>query len=146
MEKDLLDVGADLGMRSKQPEISVGARRARMIVAGSEMCIRLQPRPARRVLLPAQQQRELGVRLQAEYAVDDLRARLLEPLRPVDVRLFVKARHQFDNDRDLLAAAGGLNQRFHQHRVDAGAIDGLLDRDHVGVVGGLADELDDGLE
>ena len=146
VQEDLLDVRADLRMRSKQPEIGVGARRARMIVAGSEMCIRLQPRPPRRVLLPAQQQGELGVRLQAEYAVDDLRARLLEPLRPVDIRLLVEARHQLDDHRHFLAAASGIDQRFHQHRVDAGAVDSLLDRDHVGVVGGLADELDDRLK
>ena len=145
-ESHLLDVRADLRMRGKQPEIGIGARRARMIVARSEMCIRLQPGPARRVLLPAQQQGELGVRLQAEYAVDDLRARLLEPLRPVDIRLLVEARHQLDDHRHFLAATSGIDQRFHQHRVDAGAVDSLLDRDHVGVVGGLADELDDRLK
>ena len=39
-----------------------------------------------------------------------------------------------------------LDQRFHQHRVDAGAVDRLLDRDDVRIVDGLADELDDRLE
>ena len=86
------------------------------------------------------------MRLQAEHAVDDLRAGVLQPLRPVDVRLLVEARHQLDDDRHFLAAPRRLDQRLHQHRVDAGAIDGLLDRDDVGIVGGPADELDDRLE
>ncbi len=86
------------------------------------------------------------MRLQAEHAVDDLRARMLQPLRPVDVRLLVEARHQLDDDGHFLAAPRRLDQRFHQHRIDAGAIHGLLDRDDVGIVGRLADELDDRLE
>ena len=99
-----------------------------------------------RVALAPDQERELRVGLQAEHAVDDLRPGLLEPLGPVDVRFLVEARHQLDHDRHFLAAARRLDQRFHQHRVDAGAIDGLLDGDDVGIVGGAADELDDRLE
>ena len=45
-----------------------------MVVAGAEMRVGCS-RVAVRVRLAAQQQRELRVRLQAEHAVDDLRAR-----------------------------------------------------------------------
>ena len=99
-----------------------------------------------RVALAPQQQCELRVRLQSEHAVDNLRARVLELLGPVDVRFFVEARHQLDDHRHFLAARGGLHQRLHQRRIDTGPVDRLLDRDHVGIVGGAADELDDRLE
>ena len=84
--------------------------------------------------------------LEAEHAVDDLRACVFELLRPVDVRLFVEAREQLDDDGDLLPAARRVEQRFHQHRVDARAIHGLLDRNDVRVLRGAPDEIDDGLE
>src|SRR5262249_33243468 len=105
-----------------------------------------KPDAPARVGLAADQQRELRVRLQAEYAVDHLRAGALETLRPVDVSFLVEARHQLDDDRDFLAAARGLDQRFHQHRADSGAVHRLLDRDYVGIIGRLADEVDDRLE
>ena len=130
----------------QQAEVGVQARRARVVVAGAQVRVGHEPRAAARVALAADQQRELRVRLQPEHAVDDLRAGALQPLGPVDVRLLVEARHQLDDDRDFLAAPRRLDQRFHQHRVDAGAVDGLLDRDDVGIVGRAADELDDRLE
>ena len=117
-----------------------------MIVSGAQVDIRPQLRATRGVRFAPKQQCELGVGLQTENAVDHLRAGFLQPLGPVDVRLFVEASQQLDDDGDLLAAARGLDQRLHQHRVDAGAVDGLLDRDHVGVLAGLADELDDRIE
>ena len=86
------------------------------------------------------------MRLQSEHAIDDLRARLLEPLCPVDVGFLVEARHQLDDHGHFLAVLCRLDKRLHQHRVHAGAIDRLLDRDHIGVVRGLADELDHRLE
>ena len=86
------------------------------------------------------------MRLQPEHAVDDLRPDLLQLLRPVDVGFLVEAGEQLDDDGDFLAAARRLDQRLHQHRVHAGAIDRLLDRDDVGIVGGPADEFDDRVE
>ena len=86
------------------------------------------------------------MRLQSEHAVHHLGAGLLQPFSPVDVRLLVEAREQLDDHRDFLAALRRLDQRFHQHRIHSGAIDGLLDRDHVRIVDRLADELDHRLE
>ena len=63
-----------------------------MVVAGAEMRVRLQPLLFGPVLFPAQQQRELGVSLEPEHAVNDLRACLLEALGPVDVGFLVEAR------------------------------------------------------
>ncbi len=78
--------------------------------------------------------------LQAGDAVDDMDAGLLQRLRPVDVRLLVEARFQLDHADRLLAAFGGADQRGHQRRVVAGAVDGVLDRQHVGVCDRLLDE------
>jgi hypothetical protein len=139
--EDLVDVGADVGIGGEQAEVRVGARVARMVVARAEVRVEREPRLAVVAGLAAQDERELRMRLEAEDAVHDLRAGVLEPLGPVDVRFLVEARHQLDDDRDFLAALRGLDQRFHQHRVDARAIDRLLDRDDVGVVGRAPDEL-----
>ena len=81
-----------------------------------------------------------------EEAVDDVRARLLEHARPVDVRLLVEARLELDDRRHLLAALGRADERLDDGRVAAGAVERLLDREHVGIVGGARDELDDAVE
>ena len=146
VQEHVVDVGAERGIGRQQPEIGVEARRARMVVAGAEVRVGPQAHAPARIGLAPDHERQLGVRLEAEHAVDDLRAGVLQPLRPVDVRLLVEARHQLDHDRHFLAAARRLDQRLHQHRVDAGAVDGLLDRDDVGILGRAADELDDRLE
>ena len=117
-----------------------------MVVAGAQMAVALKLRLAGGIFLPPQQQCELGVGLEPEDAIDDLRPRLFESLGPVDVGFLVEAGHQLDDHGDFLAATGGVDQRLHQHRVDAGAVNSLLDRDHVRIVCGLADELDHRLE
>ncbi len=109
------------------------------------MHVAAQPRAARRRLAPRHQQ-QLGVRLQADDAVDHLRTDRLETLGPVDVGLLVEARLQLHDRHHLLAAPRRLDQQVHQHRLLAGAIDGLLDGQDVGIQHGLAQELHDRLE
>ncbi len=46
----------------------------------------------------------------------------------------------------LLAAPRRLDQQVHQQRLAAGAVDGLLDRQHVGVLDRLAQQLHHRLE
>ena len=98
------------------------------------------------VLLAPRHEQQLGVRLQADDAVHDLRADRLEPLGPVDVGLLLEARLQLDDRHHFLAAPRRLDQQVHQRRDAAGAVDRLLDRQHVGVVDRLAQEADDRLE
>src|SRR3546814_1230055 len=52
----------------------------------------------------------------------------------------VEARAQLDHHGDVLAVARSLHQVLDDRRVLAGAVKGLLDRQHARVVGGLADE------
>ena len=78
----------------------------------------------------------------SDDAVDHMGAHFLQLRSPVDVGLFVEARHEFDHDGDFLAVAGGFEQRLHQLGIGAGAINGLLDGDDVGIDSRLLDETD----
>ncbi len=146
MQEYFVDVSAGRGIGGEKPEVRVLPRRAQMIVAGAEMRVLHEAHPAVPIGLASRQQRELRVRLEAEYAVNDLRPGALQPLGPIDVRFLVEARKQLDDHGHFLAAPRGVEQRFHQDRVHAGAINSLLHRDDIGVLRGAADELDDGLE
>jgi len=50
------------------------------------------------------------VRLEADEAVHDVRARLLQHAGPFDVRLLVETRFQLDQRDDLLAGLGRFDQ------------------------------------
>ena len=82
-------------------------------------------------------QRNLGVSLEAEHAVGDVRADFLELLRPVQIARFIESCRQLDDAGDLLPRFRGLDQRTHERRVVTDAIDGHLDRQRPGVVGRL---------
>ena len=71
------------------------------------------------------------MRLQAEEAVDDVHAALLERARPLDVALLVEARLELDDRRHLLAVLGGARERLDDRRVAARAVERLLDGEHV---------------
>ena len=82
---------------------------ARGLRDGSCRCpVAIAPEP---LVLAAHDHDELGVRLEAEHAVHDVRAGLLQLVRELDVRLLVEARPQLDDDRDVLAGLRGLDQR-----------------------------------
>ena len=67
---------------------------------------------------------------------------LLERARPLDVALLVEARGQLDQHGHLLVALGGALQAGDDRRAAAGAIERLLDREHVGIVGRLREQRD----
>ena len=87
------------------------------------------------------------MRLQAEHAVDDLRARAA---RAVSAQLMFassskRAISSTTTVTSLPRRAASISASISTE-FDAGAVDGLLDRDDVGIVGGAADELDDRVE
>jgi hypothetical protein len=127
--EDLADVTGDFLVGGHQAEVGVEAGGARVVVAGAEVGVALEA-----AFLAADDEQGLGVGLVADDAVDDMGADLFQLGRPADVGFLVEARHQFDDDGDFLAVLRGADQRFHQHRVGAGAVDGHLDRDHCGSV------------
>ena len=129
------DVRAELLAARQQPEVDVRARGLRVVVAGPDVHVAAQPDA-----LAAHDQRHLRVGLEADQAVDDVGARLLEAAGPDDVRLLVEARLDLDQHHDLLAALRGPDQRPDDRRVARRPVQGLLDRQDVGIVGRLVDE------
>ena len=129
------DVRADLRAAGQQPEVHVQAGRLRVVVAGPDVDVAAQAGA-----LAPDDERGLAVRLEADQAVDDVRAGALQLAGPDDVRLLVEAGLDLDEDHDLLAAFGGADERLDQRRVAGRAVERLLDRQDVGIVGGLGDE------
>ena len=134
--KDLMHIGADIGIRGEQAEVFIQARRARMVVTGSEVRIALEG-----TALAAQQQGQLGMGLVADHPVDHMGTDFFETTCPVDVGFFIEAGHQLDHHRNLLAGTRGSHQRLHQRGIGPGPVDGLLDRHHVGIGGRTAQEV-----
>ena len=75
-----------------------------------------------------------------DQAVDDVAARLLELAGPADVGLLVEAGLDLDDHQHLLAGLGGVDQGVDDRRVTGGAVERLLDRQHVRVGRGLLEE------
>ncbi len=137
--EDAEDGFGEFGARGEQADVGVEARGDRVVVAGAEM--RVAANDA--VGVAANDERELAVGLVAEDAVEDLHAGVFELARPADVGGLVEARHELDDDGDVLALRG-LFECAEDGRVGAGAVEGLLDGDDVLVGGGGGDEVFDG--
>ncbi|MNI35857.1 hypothetical protein D3C73_898940 [compost metagenome] len=60
----------------------------------------------------------------------------------LQVGLFVEPRPQFDHRSDFLAVTRRIHQRIDDFRVGAGTVQGLAHRQHVRVLGGLAQQVD----
>ena len=84
--------------------------------------------------------RQLAVRLEPDQPVDHVAAGVLELACPADVGLLVEARLDLDDHEHLLACLGGVDQGVDDRGVAGGAVERLLDREHVRVGGGLLDE------
>ena len=95
-------VGAELGTAREEADVGVEPRRLLVVVAGAEVHVAAQA-----VLVFANDEHRLGVHLLVGKAVDDVRARALQALGPLDVVLFVEARLELDDDGDLLLVLGG---------------------------------------
>ncbi len=79
-------------------------------------------------------------------AIHHLRPDRLQPLGLVDVGLFVEARLELDHRRDFLAPAHRLAQQVGHFALAAGAVDGLLDGQHLRVFDRLAQKRQHGVE
>ncbi len=101
---------------------------------------------AQPALFAAHDERGLAVRLQTHDAVHHVHAGLLELARPDDVVLFVEAGFELDQRGDLLAVLRGARERGDDRARTAGAIQRLLDGQHLRIVGRAVDEVHDGAE
>ena len=66
----------------------------------------------------------------------------LQTARQLQVGLFVETRPPLDHHGHFLAVTGGIDQRVDDLGVGPGAVQGLLDRQHVRVLRGLAQQVD----
>ena len=139
--KQSIHIGSDLFVGGDDTEVGVNARCALVVVAGTEVCITLE-----HAVFAADNQSHFGMDFVAEYAVHDVRARLFQLLRPVDVIGFVKTRHQFDHDGNLFASQRGLHQCAHKLGIAAGTVDGHFDGQHIRIGSGFAYHLDNRIE
>ena len=78
---------------------------------------------------------------QLQEAEHDLHASAFHVAREADIRGFVKSGFQFNQRRHRLAQFRRLDQRLDDRAVFGCAIQSLLDRHHIWVLRGLANEL-----
>ena len=133
--EQLGQVGADRVVAGEQAEVAVDPRRPGVVVAGADVGVAAQAGE-----VPAHHQDHLRVRLQADHAVHDVDAGLLQPARPLDVGGLVEAGLDLDHHRHLLAVARRLDQVVDDPGARRGPVQGHLDREHLGVAAGLAHE------
>ena len=106
-----------------------------MVVAGAHVGVADQA-----VAFLPHDKTELGVGLQAHESVDHVYAGPFEFARPRNIGLFVEARFDFDDCEHLFAVVGGFDERVDDRGVTRGAVQGLLDGQHVRVGCRLFDE------
>ena len=106
--EDARHVARDHRIGGEERQVGVDARGDRMIVAGADMDI-----GRKRAAFAAHHQRQLGVGLELDEAVDHLHAGAFEVARPADVGLLVEARLELDQRGHRLAGFGRFGQRAH---------------------------------
>jgi len=112
----------------EQAEVGVDLGRHRVVVAGAEVAVGAQG-----LALAADHQAQLGVGLVLDEAEHHVHARPLQVLGPAQVVLLVEARLDLDQGGDVLAVLGRLDQGRDDRAVLAGAVERLLDRQHMRV-------------
>ena len=134
--EDARHIAPDHRIGGEERQVRVDARGDRMVIAGAHMAIGDEL-----AAFAPHDHRELGVRLQLDEAEHHLRAGALEVARPADIGLLVEASLQLDQRRHGLAGFRRLGERRDDGRFRRGAVERLLDRDHVRIARRLAQEL-----
>ena len=84
--------------------------------------------------------------LETDYAVDDMRAGFFQAARPLNVARFIKTRAQLDNRGDLFSRISRVDQRLHNRRISACAVQRDFDGEHLRILCRRLDQLDDFIE
>ncbi len=84
------------------------------------------------------------MRLQPREAIRNLHARIFQAARPVNVRHFIEARLEFDDDSDFFFSSG-IEQRFRDRRIRIRAIQRLLHRQNARIAAGRIEKIHDGV-
>ena len=96
--------------------------------------------------LAADDQHRLRMRLKSGHAIDNIHPGLAHHTRPLDIRRLVETRLQLDDGRHLLPIPCRCDQCLHNRRVGTGAVERLLDRQHLGILRRLGQKIDHRLE
>jgi hypothetical protein len=131
--EQLGEVLSDRVVGREQTEVAVEARRSGVVVAGTDVRVAAQP-----IVVLAHDQDHLAMGLQADDAVGDVDAVLLELIGELDVRCLVEARLELDDDGHLFAVARRGAQIAQHVGVARGAVERHLDRANLGIFAGLA--------
>src|SRR5918997_5574070 len=135
--KEIRAILAQSWVVGKVGEVRVKPGGRGVVVAGAEVDVAPQASS-----LAADDEADLGVRLQADDAVGDVYTLGLQPARPADVRLLVEARLQFHEHGDLRLLIASVRERLYYRGVRPNPVESLLYRQNVRVGGGSPDELD----
>ena len=133
--EDVVHGVSEMRVAGEQAQVGIEARGRGIVIARAEMGVAANLA----VGFAPRDKRQLAMRFQADHAVEHLHACFLQIARPANVRGFVEARLQLDDNRDFFFRRG-FDQRAHDRRILAGAIERLLDREHIGILRGAFDE------
>src|ERR1043166_1913453 len=97
-----------------------------MIVASSQVNVAPEL-----ICVPTNDEQRLRMRFQADYSVDNVRARFLQTPRPLNIASFIKTRAQLDNSGHLFTSIGCVDQCTDNGRIAAGAIQRDLDGENL---------------
>ncbi len=129
MQEDLIEIGCQRLIGGQVAQVGIQARRPRVVVAGRQVRVALELP----VFSPGDQQ-HLGVCLQTHHTIDHLGTDRLQTLGIADVGFFIKPCLELHHRGDLLAPPDGFAKQLHELRLGAGAVDGLLDGQHIRVL------------
>ena len=112
-----------------------------MIISGAKMNVT----PDLVGIAPNNEHR-FAMRFQSDHAVNDVRARFLEPPSPLNVGRFIKARAQFHDRDHLFAGRGGVDQRLNNRRIATRPVQRDLERKDLRIARGFFDKIDNRFE
>ena len=137
LAEQFADVFAQCIVRGQQAVVGVQLGVAGVVVTGTQMRITHDF-----TALATQDEHHLGVGLEPHHAIDDHRTGGLQAAGQLQVGFFVEARAQFDDCGHFLAVARGIHQRIDDLGVGTAAVQRLPHGQYMGILGGLAQQID----
>ncbi len=134
-------VRADFAVAGEQPHIGVEMRGRRVVIPRGQVQV-----TADLFAFAPHHQRYFRVDLHSGQTVHHMHALTFECARPFDVALFVEARLQLDDHRDLLSLPYGFQKRLHHRRIVSQTVKRHLNRQHPRIAGGQLQKIDHGLK
>ena len=125
----------------EQTQISVNFRRRGMVVPRAHMGIAPDP-----LALAADDQHGLCMGLESGHTINNIHSRFAHHAGPLDIRGLVETSLQFNHSRDLLPVPRRRDQCLHNRGIRAGAVERLLDRQHMRILRRLRQKIHDRLE